>query len=79
MIDSKEHYLKQKLEWVEQRMEALNKIEAKLKEMRELAEHARGNDLTRAEAREVNARLQELEKEVKALDAGSRVFWMDSQ
>ncbi|MBZ4686927.1 MAG: hypothetical protein JG764_560 [Clostridiales bacterium] len=48
-----------------------------LREMRELAERARDNDLTQAEAREVNARLQELEKEVRALDAGSRGFWMD--
>lgn len=79
VMSNNEDYLRQQLEWVKYRMEALDEIEAKLKEMRELAERARGNDLTQAEAREVNARLQELEKEVKTLDAGSMVFWMDCQ
>ncbi len=59
-----EDYLKQKLEWVEQRMEALDEIETRLREMRELAEYARDNDIDSAEAQELNERLQAMLEEI---------------
>jgi polyhydroxyalkanoate synthesis regulator phasin len=74
-----EDYLKQKLEWVEQRMEALDEIETRLREMRELAEYARDNDIDSAEAQELNERLQAMQQEVTELDEKTRVFWMDCQ
>ncbi|MGI6649671.1 MAG: hypothetical protein ACOX5W_11650 [Bacillota bacterium] len=74
-----EDYLKQKLEWVEQRMAALEEIEVKLREMRSLATYARDNYLNREMAREFNARLRVLQWEINALDKQTRVFWMDCQ
>lgn len=72
-----EEYLKQKLEWVKYRLEVLDEIEAKLLEMRELAEQARSQDLTTAERADLNRQVQLLEKEVNQLDNKSRNFWRD--
>ena len=74
-----EDYLKQKMEWVEQRMAALEEIEVKLREMRSLATYARDNYLNREMAREFNARLRVLQREINTLDEQTRVFWMDCQ
>ncbi|MTI86029.1 MAG: hypothetical protein FH756_19555 [Firmicutes bacterium] len=60
-------------------MEALDKIEARLREMRELAEYASDNDLGPAETQEINDKLQAMQKEVTELDDKTRVFWKDCQ
>jgi len=60
-------------------MEALDEIEAKLKEMRELAECARDNELNQAKRQEINDRLQKLKSEVNELDGKCRVPWVDNQ
>ncbi len=78
-IDYNKDYPKQKLAWVEQRMEALDEIEAKLREMRELTEYARDNDIGSAEAQEINDKLRAMQEEVKELDERSKVFWMNCQ
>lgn len=67
------------MEWVERRMVALDKIEAKLVEMRALAEYARDNSLSRVQTREINAKLQGLQQEMTKLDEQSKVFWLDCQ
>ncbi|MGF7184416.1 flagellin-like hook-associated protein FlgL [Desulfitispora alkaliphila] len=72
-----EEYLKQKLEWVKYRLKVLDEIEAKLLEMRELAEQAKGEDLTDVERANLNRKVQLLEKEVNQLDDKSRTFWRD--
>lgn len=72
-------YLRQQLEWVKYRAEALDEIEVKLWEMKELAEFAKDNQLTPEEALKINAKLQELRKEVTKLDEQTRVFWLDCQ
>jgi len=74
-----EDYLRQQLEWVAWRIEALEQIEAKLKEMKELAISARDNLMTRDEAQGINAQLYKLQKQVTTLDEQSRVFWLDCQ
>lgn len=79
IINSNEDYLKQKLEWVAQRMAALQEIEARLREMRSLAAYARDNYVNRDMAREFNTRLQVLQLEITALDEQTRVFWVDCQ
>jgi len=71
-IDFNEDYLKQKLEWVAQRMAALEEIEAKLQEMQSLAAYARDNYIDREVAREFNARLHLLQQEITALDEQTR-------
>ncbi len=76
-INSNEDCLKQKLEWVKQRMQALDEIEARLREMRELAEYVRDNDISSAEAQELNDRLRAMQEEVTELDEKTRVFWLD--
>lgn len=75
IIDSNEDYLKQKLEWVEQRMAALEEIGAKLQEMRSLATYARDNYMEMA--REFNARIHALQREISVLDEQTRVSRMD--
>jgi len=77
IIDSNEDYLKQKLEWVEQRMAALEEIGAKLQEMRSLATYARDNYINLEMAREFNARIHALQREISVLDEQTRVFRMD--
>lgn len=77
IIDSNEDYLKQKLEWVEQRMAALEEIGAKLQEMRSLATYARDNYINLEMAREFNARIHALQREISVLDEQTRVSRMD--
>ena len=60
-------------------MKALDEIEAKLTEMRALAEYARDNSLSRVQTREINAKLQGLQQEVIKLAEQSKVFWLDCQ
>ena len=75
IIDSNEDYLKQKLEWVEQRMAALEEIGTKLQEMRSLATYARDNYMEMA--REFNDRIYALQQEISVLDEQTRVSRMD--
>ncbi|MTI86023.1 MAG: hypothetical protein FH756_19525 [Firmicutes bacterium] len=60
-------------------MEALDEIEARLGQMRELTEFARDNNIGSAEAEGLNDRLRAMQEEVKELDKKTRVFWMDHQ
>jgi prefoldin subunit 5 len=78
-INYKADYLKQELEWVEQRLEALDEIEQRLMKMRELAEYARDNDIGYVEAQEINGRLQAMQEEIKELDDRSKVFRLEGQ
>lgn len=79
IINPNEDYFKQKLEWVAQRMAALEEIEARLQEMRSLAVYARDNYIDRDMARAFNTRLQVLQQEIIELDEQTRVFWLDCQ
>ena len=79
IINHNEEYLKQKLEWVTQRIAALEEIEAKLQEMYSLATYARDNHLCCEIAEKFNTRLQVLQWEIIALDEQTRVFWLDCQ
>lgn len=78
-INHNEDYLKQKLEWVTQRIAALEEIEAKLHEMYSLATYARDNHLCHEMASIFNARLQVLQQEINDIDKQTRVFWLDCQ
>ena len=60
-------------------MEALEESDARLREMKELAEYARDNDLGSTEVKEINDRLRAMQQEVTELDEKTRVFWMDCQ
>ena len=77
MID--EDYLKQKLEWIKYRLDRLDQIEAKLTEMRQLAECARDNKLSSREIEETNAKLYRLQQEVIEMDEQSKIFCLDNQ
>lgn len=55
-------------------MAALEEIEVKLREMRSLATYARDNYLNREMAREFNARLRVLQREINALDEQTRGY-----
>ena len=56
------------LAWVRRRMEALDKIEIKLRQMRELATYAACRILSEKEATEVQEWVDILQVEVKAID-----------
>jgi hypothetical protein len=74
-----ESYLRQKMEWVKIRISALNEIEAKMAEMREIAILATDTNLCLPRRYELNCSIRELEKEVKELDEKSKGFCMDTK
>ncbi|KTE92005.1 hypothetical protein AT727_03460 [Desulfitobacterium hafniense] len=58
----------ERLEWTRRRLEALAKMEVKLREMRELARYAAGRSLSVTEAAQVQEWMDILQKEVIAID-----------
>ncbi|EOD00375.1 hypothetical protein [Caldisalinibacter kiritimatiensis] len=78
-MDNNEEYLKEKLEWVKYRLEMLDIIEDKLKEMKSLAEYIKENDLDDEEAMKINNKFNELKEEVIKMDNKSKKFWSDNQ
>jgi hypothetical protein len=64
--------LEQKLQWVKYRQKILDIIEAKLLEMREIAEKAKEENLSAVEIEAINAKLNKLATQVNALDEESR-------
>lgn len=68
--------LKQKLEhelqWVQYRQKMLDIIEAKLVEMRKIAEQAKAENLTPIEIEALNNKINNLAEEVRAIDSESR-------
>lgn len=78
-MNNNEEYLKQKLQWVKYRLEMLDKIEEKLKEMKNLAEYLKENDLNDEEVGEINMKFNELKNQVIRMDEQSKKFWRDNQ
>jgi hypothetical protein len=64
--------LEQELQLVQYRINMLDIIEKKLLQMRQLAEKARQENLTSGEIEVLNSRLNDLRKQVRALDGESR-------
>lgn len=64
--------LEAELQWVDYRNNMLEIMGEKLIQMRELAEHAMGDDLTSEEIELINQKLNNLNMQVKALDGESR-------
>lgn len=74
-MDEKEELkqeLEQELQWVKYRQKMLDIIEEKLLQMRYLVEQAKQGNLTAGELEELNARLNGLAAQVRALDSESR-------
>lgn len=63
-----EEELRRNLAWIQQRLEALDKIEVKLQEMKSLAELARDHKLGQVQIEMLNTRIRLLRCEVNALD-----------
>lgn len=59
------------LEWVRRRLETLDKIEVKLKKMRELAVYAASHSLDEREAGQIQEWVNILQAEVKELDTST--------
>lgn len=74
-----EAYLRQKQEWVNYRLKALDEIEARLIEMRSIAALAEDSRLDALTRQEINHRFHVLGREVNELDKKSRTFWLDCQ
>jgi len=55
-----EDYLQQKLEWIKYRFDKLDQIEAKLLEMRQLAEYGRDSTLSSQEIKALNEKINKL-------------------
>lgn len=68
MGDLKEEICREQLEWVRRRLEALDQIEAKLRQMRQLATYAASRNLTDEEVAQVQEWVNILQAEVNALD-----------
>lgn len=69
-----EKKLKEELQWVKYRQRMLDVIEEKLTKMKNIAEQAREKNLTESELRELNAKLNNLSEQVKAIDSESRII-----
>jgi len=65
---SDEAYVKQQLEWVRRRMEVLDEIDIRLREMRSLAEYARDNLLSPVDIQRTNDKIRLLQEEIAVLD-----------
>lgn len=59
---------REQLDWIRRRLEALDEIEVKLKEMREIAVYAASRNLTARESAKVQEWVNILQAEVNALD-----------
>ena len=70
MMDEKE--LELELQWVQYRQKMLDIIEEKLLEMKRIAEEVKQDDFTTDEFEELNAKLNNLAAQVRALDGESR-------
>ncbi|WP_096156607.1 hypothetical protein [Bacillus sp. FJAT-45066] len=68
--DEKEklEFLQAQLEWTKQQNRLLDLIEEKLHEMKEIAEHALDDTLTKHDRQLLNEQLQELQKELGILE-----------
>lgn len=74
-MDEKEELKKElehELQWVQYRQKMLDIMEEKLLQMKQLAELAKQGNLTAGEMEELNARLNDLAAQVRALDGESR-------
>jgi hypothetical protein len=74
-MDEKEELkqkLEQELQWVQYRQKMLDIIEEKLLQMKLLAEQAKQDNLTARELEALNARINDLAAQVRALDTESR-------
>lgn len=74
-MDEKEELkqeLEQELKWVQYRQKMLDIMEEKLLQMKQLVEQAKQGNLTVEEMEELNARLNNLTAQVRALDGESR-------
>ena len=74
-----ENYLNEKLEWVKYRLEKLDQIEAKLVEMRHLAENARDYKLSSKQIEGINTKLRKFQQEVMEMDDSSKIFSLENQ
>ncbi len=68
-----EDYLRQQLEWVVRRIEALDEIEVRLKKMRALAVYARDNNLNRVQVQEVKGSQRKTARVAKESNPVGRV------
>jgi hypothetical protein len=64
--------LKSELQWVKYRIRMLDIIEEKLMQMRKMAEVAKEGDLSADEVESINAEINNLVEQARALDEESR-------
>lgn len=70
-------FLEEKLKWVKYRLEIIDKIENKLKEMKMLAEYVKNNNLSSIQIKDINEKINILKQEVLKLDKESKTFSPD--
>ena len=66
--------LKSELQWVKYRIRMLDIIEEKLVEMRNMAEVAKEGNFSEDKVKSINAEINDLAEQVRALDEESRKF-----
>jgi hypothetical protein len=71
-----DEYAKEKLVWVTNRLEILDEVDKKLKEMKRMAEYALDNEMQTREKEELNRNIKKLREEVLALYEKDRNFWL---
>jgi len=76
---SEDSYVIEKITCVEKRLVILDKIDEKLQAMKEMAEYARDNELSKGKKTDLNIKINTLDKEVKILYQQDKNFWLDWQ
>ena len=76
---SEDRYAIEKLIWVEKRLAVLDKIDEKLQAMKEIAEYARDNELSKGQKTDLNIKINTLDAEVKILFQQDKNFWLEWQ
>lgn len=76
---SEDEYAIEKLAWVEKRLAILDEIDEKLQAMKEIAEYARDNELSKEEKTNLNIKINTLDNEVKKLYQQDKNFWLEWQ
>lgn len=76
---SEDTYAEEKLIWIKQRLAILEKVDEKLKEMKEIAEYARDSELSEGEKIAINIQINKLNYEVKILYEKEKHFCLEWQ
>ena len=76
---SEDEDVNEKLVWISHRLEILDEVDKRLKEMKRIAEYARDNELQEREKEELDRIISKIGKEVQVLYEKDKNYWKEWQ